>query len=104
MIKRLHKKTGLYIDTAGKFLRNISAGWIWKSGHYNSSSLRIGIPRMFYYYIYPNLWETFFSELGMEPVVSGPSMIKTVQKASQISETEHCLPNKLFDAHLSELA
>jgi predicted nucleotide-binding protein (sugar kinase/HSP70/actin superfamily) len=58
---------------------------------------------MFFYYIYPGLWETFFSELGMEPIVSGPSTIKTVEKASQISETEHCLPNKLFDAHLAEL-
>lgn len=58
---------------------------------------------MFFYYIYPDLWETFFSELGMEPVVSRPSTKKTVEKASQISETEHCLPNKLFDAHLAEL-
>lgn len=39
----------------------------------------------------------------MEPVVSGPSTKKTVEKASQISEPEHCLPNKLFDAHLAEL-
>lgn len=66
-------------------------------------SLTIGIPRMFFYYIYPGLWETLFSELGMKPVVSGPSTVKTVEKASQISETEHCLPNKLFDAHLAEL-
>jgi len=58
---------------------------------------------MFFYYIYPDLWEAFFSELGMKPVVSGPSTKKTVEKASQISETEHCLPNKLFDAHLAEL-
>jgi predicted nucleotide-binding protein (sugar kinase/HSP70/actin superfamily) len=58
---------------------------------------------MFFYYIYPGLWEAFFSELGMVPVVSRPSNIKTVEKASQISETEHCLPNKLFDAHLAEL-
>jgi len=76
---------------------------MWKSGHYSGSPLRIGIPRMFFYYIYPDLWEAFFSELGMEPVVSGPSTKKTVEKASQISETEHCLPNKLFDAHLAEL-
>ena len=65
--------------------------------------LRIGIPRMFAYYMYPRLWETFFRELGMEPVVSGPTTIRTVETAAQISESEHCLPNKLFDAHLAEL-
>jgi predicted nucleotide-binding protein (sugar kinase/HSP70/actin superfamily) len=58
---------------------------------------------MFYYYLYPGLWETFFHELGMKPIVSGPSTTKTVERASQISETEHCVPNKLFDAHLAEL-
>ena len=86
-----------------QFLKNILPEWMWKSGHYSGSSLRIGIPRMFFYYIYPDLWETFFGELGMEPVVSRPSTRKTVEKASQISETEHCLPNKLFDAHLAEV-
>jgi predicted nucleotide-binding protein (sugar kinase/HSP70/actin superfamily) len=39
----------------------------------------------------------------MKPVVSRPSTTRTVERASQISETEHCLPNKLFDAHLAEL-
>lgn len=36
-------------------------------------------------------------------MLSGPSTARTVEKAGQISETEHCLPNKLFDAHLAEL-
>lgn len=103
MIKRLHKTVGVYVDMGNQFLKNMSPEWMWKSGHYSSSSLSIGIPRMFSYYIYPNLWETFFSELGMKPIVSRPSTTKTVEKASQISETEHCLPNKLFDAHLAEL-
>ncbi len=103
MIKRLQKSAGVYIDTGNKFLKNISSEWMGKSGANSRSSLRIGIPRMFFYYIYPNLWETFFRELGMKPIVSMPSTTKTVEKASRISETEHCLPNKLFDAHLAEL-
>lgn len=74
-----------------------------KKGIDSRIPLTIGIPRMFFYYMYPDLWVTFFSELGMKPVVSRPSTVKTVEKASQISETEHCLPNKLFDAHLAEL-
>lgn len=89
--------------TGHNFLKYIAPAWPLKSASPGHRSLRIGIPRMFFYYIYPGLWETFFSELGMEPVVSRPSTIKTVEKASQISETEHCLPNKLFDAHLAEL-
>ncbi len=76
---------------------------MWKKSADSCIPLTIGIPRMFFYYIYPDLWETFFSELGMKPVVSRPSTAKTVERASQISETEHCLPNKLFDAHLAEL-
>jgi len=91
------------MDTDHNFLKCIASAWPWKSASPDHRSLRIGIPRMFFYYIYPGLWETFFSELGMEPVVSMPSTIRTVEKASQISETEHCLPNKLFDAHLAEL-
>lgn len=91
------------MDTDHNFLKHITPAWPWKSASPDHRSLRIGIPRMFFYYIYPGLWETFFSELGMEPVVSRPTTIRTVEKASQISETEHCLPNKLFDAHLAEL-
>lgn len=103
MIKRLFNSASVYINAGNKFLKNISPEWMWKSDANTCSSLRIGIPRMFFYYIYPNLWETFFRELGMNPIVSSPSTTKTVETASQISETEHCLPNKLFDAHLAEL-
>jgi len=94
----------MLIDTGHKFLKKLSAERIWKKSADSCVPLTIGIPRMFYYYIYPALWETFFIGLGMKPVVSGPSTAKTVEKASQISETEHCLPSKLFDAHLAELA
>jgi predicted nucleotide-binding protein (sugar kinase/HSP70/actin superfamily) len=66
-------------------------------------SKKIGIPRAFYYYSYPRLWETLFQELGAVPVISRPSTQRTVEKAAAVSETEHCLPNKLFDAHLADL-
>lgn len=102
MIKRLRKSTGMHIDSH-TFLRNISPPWMRKPAVRPVESMKIGIPRMFFYYMYPGLWEAFFRGLGMEPVVSGPSTARTVEKASQISETEHCLPNKLFDAHLAEL-
>lgn len=66
-------------------------------------SLEIGIPRTLYYFSYPGLWETFFREIGMNPTVASPSTQKTVERASLISESEHCLPMKMFDAHLAEL-
>lgn len=64
----------------------------------------IGIPRALVYYLCPSLWETFFRELGITVVVSSPSSRRTVEQAGLISESEHCLPVKLFDAHLAELA
>ena len=66
-------------------------------------SLEIGIPRTLYYFSYPGLWETFFRDIGMKPIVADPSTQKTVERASLISESEHCLPMKMFDAHLAEL-
>ena len=64
---------------------------------------RIGIPRALFYYSYPNLWETFFREIGATPVVSKRSTQRSVEIGGAISETDHCLPVKLHDAHLSEL-
>lgn len=65
--------------------------------------MKIGIPKGFYYYSYPGLWETYFSALGHEPVVSGRSTRKTLERASTLSETEHCLPHKIFDGHVLSL-
>jgi prolycopene isomerase len=66
--------------------------------------LTIGIPRALYYFYYPSLFETFFAQLGHTPVLSGASTRHTVEQAVLISESEHCLPLKLLDAHLAELA
>lgn len=67
-------------------------------------ALVIGIPRSLGYFIYPKLWETFFQELGMKVLVSGATTRKTIERAGLISEAEHCLPVKLFDAHVAEIA
>lgn len=65
--------------------------------------MKIGIPRAFYYHSYPRLWECFFRRLGHEPVVSPRSTQKILEIASTQTETENCLPQKLFDGHLLSL-
>ncbi len=69
-----------------------------------SGNLTVGIPRALLYHLHPGLWETFFRELGMNVRLSSETTAETLQKASLISEPEHCLPVKLFDAHVAELA
>ncbi|MDR2211848.1 MAG: acyl-CoA dehydratase activase-related protein [Spirochaetaceae bacterium] len=64
----------------------------------------IGIPRAFYYYQYPLLWETYFSALGIEPVLSPPASASTVAAAAPFTEAEHCLAHKIFDGQLVDLA
>ena len=38
-----------------------------------NNTLTIGLPRAMLYYRYSVLWRTFFQELGMETVDSGPT-------------------------------
>jgi predicted nucleotide-binding protein (sugar kinase/HSP70/actin superfamily) len=64
---------------------------------------RIGIPRALHFFYHPALWESFFESLGFTPVVSAPTSRRTVECAGRLAETEHCLPVKLFHAHLLEL-
>jgi predicted nucleotide-binding protein (sugar kinase/HSP70/actin superfamily) len=64
----------------------------------------IGIPRAFYYYQYPALWETYFTALGIEAVLSPPSSASTLAAAAPFTEAEHCLAHKIFDGHLVYLA
>jgi predicted nucleotide-binding protein (sugar kinase/HSP70/actin superfamily) len=64
---------------------------------------RIGIPRALHFFYHPALWEPFFESLGFEPVLSEPTSRRTVERAGRLAETEHCLPVKLFHAHLDEL-
>ena len=64
----------------------------------------IGLPRALHPHLQPGLWETFFGALGVPVVLSAPTTRATLERAELISETEHCLPVKLLDAHLEDLA
>ncbi len=63
----------------------------------------IGLPRAVFYFLHPGLWEAFFQSLGVPAVVSPPTSRPTLDRAGLISETEHCLPVKILDAHLDAL-
>lgn len=64
----------------------------------------LGIPRALHHYLQPGLWEGFFGALDVPVVLSAPTTRATLERAELISETEHCLPVKLLDAHLEDLA
>ncbi len=71
--------------------------------HRLGSPPAIGIPRTLFYHLQPRLWENFFQELGFQIILSSPTGVGTLQRASLISEPEHCLPVKMLDAHVEEL-
>lgn len=64
----------------------------------------IGLPRALHPHLQPGLWEAFFAALRVPVVLSAPTTRATLERAELISETEHCLPVKLLDAHLEDLA
>lgn len=65
--------------------------------------MAVGLPRTLYYFTYPGLWEEFFRGLGLMPVTAEPATQQKVERAGLLSESEHCLPMKMFDAHVAEL-
>ncbi len=64
----------------------------------------VAIPRALWYHLHPGLWTAFFAGLGCDVILSGETSRATVECAALISESEHCLPVKLHDAHLHEIA
>lgn len=66
-------------------------------------SARIGIPRSLFYYKFISLWETFFSELGAEVIVSDPTNKRILDDGVKACVDEACLPIKLFHGHVINL-
>lgn len=65
---------------------------------------RLGIPRALFYYTFFPFWEVFFRELGAEVVVSGKTDKKILQEGLNLSSSELCLPIKLLNGHVADLA
>ncbi len=66
--------------------------------------VRVGIPRALAYYQYFPMWQSFFSELGAEVVVSPPTNPKMLLEGSARVISDTCLPVKVFCGHVISLA
>ncbi|MBA2133516.1 acyl-CoA dehydratase activase-related protein [Capillibacterium thermochitinicola] len=66
--------------------------------------IKIGIPRALLYYWYGPLWRVFFEELGLTPVVSGPTGKDLLNTGVKASVDEACLPVKVFIGHCLSLS
>ena len=65
--------------------------------------MKIGIPRALMYYYYFPFWKTLFTELGCEVVVSDETNKKIISEGSRVTETEMCVPIKIFNGHVAQL-
>ncbi|HDP69236.1 MAG TPA: hypothetical protein ENN38_00275 [Actinobacteria bacterium] len=65
--------------------------------------MKVGVPRALLYYKYFPLWETFFSELGAEVVLSSPTNKRILNLGTEAAENEVCLPVKIFYGHVISL-
>ncbi len=63
----------------------------------------VGIPRAMLYFSYQPLWKTFLSQLGMAVRVSNPTRPTDRQNAQILTESDLCLPIKVFLLHVSWL-
>lgn len=64
---------------------------------------KIGIPRSLFYYKFIPFWAGFFSGLGAEVVVSGPTNKLILDNGVKSCVDEACLPVKLYFGHVLEL-
>lgn len=65
--------------------------------------MTIGIPQAFLYHRYGILWETFFRELGVEVVTSGPTDRGKLQQGIMYAIDEACLSSKVYLGHVDAL-
>ncbi len=65
--------------------------------------VKLGIPRSLFYYRFYYLWETFFSELGVEVIVSDTTNKRILDDGVKACVDEACLPIKLFHGHVINL-
>ncbi len=65
--------------------------------------MQIGIPRALSYYNFFPFWYGFFSDLGIEIVLSDPTTKQTMTTGSSLVVPETCLPVKVYVGHILNL-
>ena len=65
--------------------------------------MRIGIPRALSYYDFFPFWYGFFSDLGIEIVLSDKTTKRTMSEGSSLVVPETCLPVKVYVGHILNL-
>lgn len=65
---------------------------------------RIGIPQGLLWYQYNPMWRSFFQELGVEVITTGPTKRSMVADGTARLVSETCLPVKVFCGHCVALA
>ena len=65
--------------------------------------MKIGIPRALSYYDFFPFWYGFFSDLGIEIVLSDPTTKQTMSVGSSLVVPETCLPIKVYVGHILNL-
>ncbi len=65
--------------------------------------VKIGIPRSLFYYRFISFWDSFFTGLGAQIVVSDPTNKKILDDGVKACVDEACLPIKLFYGHVLNL-
>jgi len=65
--------------------------------------MQIGIPRALSYYNFFPFWYGFFSDLGIEIVLSDPTTKQTMSVGSSLVVPETCLPVKVYVGHILNL-
>ncbi len=65
--------------------------------------MKIGIPRALLYYYYYPFWRTLFTQLGCEVIVSDETNKKIISDGAKVTETEMCVPVKIFNGHVAQL-
>ncbi len=65
--------------------------------------MQIGIPRALSFYNFYPFWHGFFTELGIEIVLSDPTTKRTLTEGSALVVSETCLPVKVYVGHVLNL-
>ena len=64
---------------------------------------RVGIPSSLFYYVHFPMWQTFFSELGIEVVTSGQTTKGLLDAGVREALADACVPVKVFFGHVIAL-